>query len=98
VNPVEIWLHPAAEDEANEIYDWYFDRSPVAAASFRVQLDRTIALIAEAPTRPALYRYGARRMKMRRFPVLVVYRVLEDGVEVIAISHGKRRPGYWRNR
>jgi plasmid stabilization system protein ParE len=98
VNPVEIWLHPAAEDEANEIYDWYFDRSPIAAASFRTQLDRVISLIAEAPSRPAPYLYGARRVKVRQFPVLVVYRILEDGVEVIAVADGRRRPGYWRNR
>jgi hypothetical protein len=27
-----------------------------------------------------------------------VYRVLEGKVEILAVAHGKRRPGYWRSR
>jgi hypothetical protein len=33
-----------------------------------------------------------------RFPFSLVYRVLESEVEVLAVAHGKRRPGYWRSR
>jgi hypothetical protein len=27
-----------------------------------------------------------------------VYRELDDRIEVIAVAHAKRRPGYWRDR
>ena len=44
------------------------------------------------------YLHGTRRYLMRRFPYLVVYRATPDKLQVIAVAHGKRKPGYWRNR
>jgi hypothetical protein len=33
-----------------------------------------------------------------RFPFSLVYRMRGDDVEVLAVAHGRRRPGYWRSR
>jgi hypothetical protein len=33
-----------------------------------------------------------------RFPYGVIYRASKDRVDVIAIMHLKRRPGYWKSR
>jgi hypothetical protein len=41
---------------------------------------------------------GVRRYVMCRFPFLVVYRVVGSEIEVIAVAHARRRPGYWRSR
>ena len=35
---------------------------------------------------------------MRRFPYIVMFTVADDSVEVVAIAHAKRRPGYWVDR
>jgi toxin ParE1/3/4 len=35
---------------------------------------------------------------VRRFPYLVMYVVDHESIEVAAIAHAKRSPGYWRNR
>jgi hypothetical protein len=35
---------------------------------------------------------------MRRFPFSIVYYTVDDIVRVVAVAHGKRRPGYWRRR
>jgi toxin ParE1/3/4 len=40
----------------------------------------------------------ARRIPLRRFPFFVIYRNLEDHVEVMALAHTSRRPNYWRSR
>jgi hypothetical protein len=32
------------------------------------------------------------------FPFIVVYRTVPAGIQVIAIAHTSRRPGYWRKR
>ena len=37
-------------------------------------------------------------MRVRKFPYKVVYRNQQDGIEIIAVAHGKRRPGYWKGR
>jgi len=33
-----------------------------------------------------------------RFPYLLVYRVIRDHIEVVAIAHESRDPDYWRHR
>ena len=98
MSPVQIRFHPSADDEVIEAYRWYRARSPNAAAAFRAQVDRAIALIAEAPERPASYLHGTRRVLLRRFPFSIVYRITDDGVEIVAVAHGRRRPGYWSDR
>ena len=98
MSPDQIRFHPEADDEVVEAYHWYRARSPSAAADFRIQVDRAITLIAEAPDRPARYLHGTRRVLLRRFPFFVVYRVIDGEVEVVAVAHGRRRPGYWSYR
>jgi|SRR5579872_2457094 len=44
------------------------------------------------------YEFGTRRIVLRRFPYLVVFRETTSGIEIIAVVHGRRRPGYWRDR
>jgi len=35
---------------------------------------------------------------LRRFPYTIFFTVTELSVEVTAIAHAKRRPGYWISR
>lgn len=54
--------------------------------------------IVEAPDRWPMYTHGTRRYLLRRFPFSVVYRVSGIAITVVAVVHGKRRPGYWKSR
>jgi plasmid stabilization system protein ParE len=94
--PVE--LHPEALAEAREARLWYAQRDPSAAERFMAELDRAIERVALSPTRWPAHLHGTRRYLMRRFPYLLVYRVKGDAIEVLACQHGRRRPGYWRDR
>lgn len=43
--------------------------------------------------------YGTyRRFPLQTFPFSIVYAVRRDFVEVIAVAHYRRKPGYWRVR
>ena len=44
------------------------------------------------------YLSGTRRFVMRRFPFTVIYRDREKLIEVVAVAHGRRKPGYWKKR
>ena len=96
--PAEVRFHPAAAEEAEAAYRWYRERSPSASSAFLAALERAVLLISEAPERPASYLHATRRVLLRRFPFMIVYRVAGDEVQVIAVAHGRRRPGYWRAR
>lgn len=99
--PGTIEFHPDAVAEAAAARVWYDERSPQAAAAFVAELDVACERIAAAPDRYAHYIAGTRRYLMRRFPFQVVYRETPDpgdAIQVIAVAHGRRRPGYWRAR
>jgi plasmid stabilization system protein ParE len=94
----EVGLHEAALAEAQAAYDWYGVRNPVAAESFIEELDHAIAQIGEFPDAGTPYVSGTRRCVMRRFPFTIIYRELGRAIEVVAVAHGRRKPGYWTER
>jgi len=81
--------------EAEDASLWYASRSPTSRIEFVAELDRSIALIVEAPNRWPTYEAGTRRLVMQRFPFAIVYRVLPDLIQIVAVAHTSRRPGYW---
>jgi toxin ParE1/3/4 len=93
---VEFLEEASADYEA--AFDWYFTRSEATAANFANELARAIGMIAEAPQRWPAGPYGARKFLLHRFPFAVVYRELPSGIQVLAVVHGHRRPGYWKDR
>jgi plasmid stabilization system protein ParE len=62
--------------------------------------DEAIEALREFPESAPAWRPGhpARKQRMRRFPYLVIYRVIDTDLEIIAFAHDKRRPGYWAER
>jgi plasmid stabilization system protein ParE len=62
------------------------------------ELDVAIDQIEQGPRQWPPYLGETRRYLLRRFPFFVVFRETPDRVEVLAIAHGRRRPGYWLGR
>jgi plasmid stabilization system protein ParE len=91
-------FHPDAVAEAEKARDWYAARSLRAAVAFLEELDRAISSVVQAPERWPEYLHGTRRYVFQQFPFLLVYRVVDSVVEIIAVAHGRRRPGYWKDR
>jgi plasmid stabilization system protein ParE len=93
-----IELHQEAAAEYEGAFDWYFDRSPLAASKFADEIDQVIDEIAQTPQRWPIHIHGTRKLSLPHFPFLVVYRELPSAIQVLAIAHGHRRPGYWKER
>ena len=62
------------------------------------ELDSALDRIEEAPRQWPPYLGDTRRYLFRRFPFFVVFRATERGVEVLAVAHAHRWPGYWVGR
>jgi len=62
------------------------------------ELAHAIDQIERNPRQFPLDESGTRRSVLRKFPFLIVFRETADGLEIVAVSHGRRRPGYWRDR
>ena len=91
-------LHPLAAEEAREARRWYASRADFLGEAFVSELDHAVSQIVAHPTTWPLFESGTRRYLLRRFPYFVVYRELESALEVVAVMHAKRRPGYWHDR
>lgn len=96
--PKPVLFDPAAIAEARAAHSWYAARSPSSAANFLCELDEATDAIAGAPERWSPYVESTRRYVLRRFPFFVVYRERDDAIEILAVAHGRRRPGYWNTR
>ncbi|HKW62870.1 MAG TPA: type II toxin-antitoxin system RelE/ParE family toxin [Candidatus Acidoferrum sp.] len=94
----EVEFHESASLEYEAALDWYLERSEPAAARFADELNRAIAKIAEAPQRWQADNQGTRKFFLTRFPFVIVYRELTAAIQILAVAHGHRRPGYWKKR
>ena len=96
VEPLEI--HPEALAELKSATIWYRDRNQAAAINFAAELDRAIDLVQASPRRWPKSEDGTRKLVLQRFPFAIIYREKETVVQILAIAHGHRRPGYWKGR
>jgi len=93
-----VELHEEAAADYDAAFDWYLERRPEAARGLDAEFERALREIAKAPERWARGAYQTRRFLLRRFPYLVIYRESLTGIQVLAVAHTSRRPGYWKNR
>jgi len=94
-----IRFRSAAARELVADYRRYERDHPGRGKRFVAAVDVTLARIAEARYRfPLLLAPDVRSAKVMRFPYRVVYVVVDDRIDVIAVAHAKRRPGIWRRR
>ena len=94
--PLEF--HHAAAAELESAFDWYLARDERVASAFLDEVSRAIEMIAQVPERWPLGMADVRKFVLRRFPFLIFYRDLPSMIQILAVAHGRRRPGYWRRR
>jgi toxin ParE1/3/4 len=96
MKPLEY--HPQTRVESQEAVDWYRRRSRTAALEFRDELKSALLRLRKNPLTGSPYLYGTRRVVLDRFPFSLVYRERLNDIQIVAIAHAKRRPGYWAKR
>ena len=96
--PVDF--HPEAAEEAEQAFDYLAARSPPAADRFDAELELLLRRIARRPAGYPAAEEDARfrSAAMTTAPDRLKYREVGGGVQILAVAHAKRRPGYWRDR
>jgi len=95
---LEVTFHPDAVEEAAAAHAFYVERSPQVARAFLAELDRALLSLTEVPLGWPPGIHGCRRLLLRRFPFGLVYRLGLDEIQIVAVAHLRRRPGYWKTR
>jgi plasmid stabilization system protein ParE len=91
-------FHPAAEQELAAAVTLGEQRGAGLGGELLAEAERVAELLCEAPSIGEPIDARHRRFPMRRFPFALIYRVDGDVLRIIALSHRRQRPGYWRGR
>jgi plasmid stabilization system protein ParE len=93
----KLRIEERAETETRSAFLWYLARSKRAAERFEAAIEECVGAILESPERwPEMEPGIRRRFVFHRFPYAMIYRIVGDEVQVVAVMHLHRRPGYWR--
>ncbi len=87
-----------AEIEFNDAACWYEQRRPGLGREFVAEVKHAIERIRATPELFATVFRDAREANVDRFPYSVVYRLRTQEIRILAIFHGSRDPGQWRER
>ncbi len=95
---LRVSFHTDAIEDARNARLWYAEQNPTLASEFVTEIERAIGLILDTPESWPPFEAGTRRFLLRRFPYSVVYRIVADELQIVAVAHARRRPGYWKDR
>ena len=92
-----------ADVEYREAGRWYESRVAGLGVEFFDEVDATLRQVLAFPHTgshvPGMpHDISVRRLAVKRFPYHVIYLETAEAVRVLAISHDRRGPGYWRDR
>ena len=96
MKPVKFFSE--AEMEMRESSKYYESQQNDLGKRFLNSIENAIKHIQINPKIFQKVRKNIRRCQTKVFPYGIIFREQDDQIEIIAIIHLKRKPGYWKNR
>jgi len=94
-----LLVHPEAQAEAQQAYDYLAQRNSGAALRFAEEIRMAYDEIEQQPVRFPVYPYATGRYRLLdRFPYVIVYEEEPRRITLYAVAHTSRQPGYWKGR
>ena len=95
-----VGFAPAAREEFDEAAAWYESHAEGLGLRFVDCVDALMQRIEELPEGFPKWDVDPRfrRTVVPRFPYVIFYRQLAESVEIVAVAHSAREPGYWLGR
>jgi plasmid stabilization system protein ParE len=95
-----VRFHPDARAELLAAVRFYQQEAVGLGRAMAGEVRTALLRISDFPESgsPDGTRDDLRKVFLDRFPFTLVYRLRDDGVEVLAVMHQRQRPDYWRTR
>jgi toxin ParE1/3/4 len=94
----EVVLLPEAEEDLSEAAAFLERRVPGLGDRLVTEVEHALGRLAENPYVGPCLIEDVRKLRVRRFPYNLIYRILPAHVLVLAVAHHRRRRKYWRGR
>jgi plasmid stabilization system protein ParE len=96
-------IDPEAEIETLKASQWYERERRGLGVEFLAAVDAALQKVKRAPEQGTrletlLDEPMVRRFLMPRFPYAIIYHTSPDSVRVLAVTHVRRKPNYWKRR
>jgi plasmid stabilization system protein ParE len=88
----DVWFLPSALADVGTAYAWYEAESRGLGVEFVEAVQAALERILEFPLASPVAHRDARRHLLERFPYCLYYRVVGEGLVVVALLHAARDP------
>lgn len=96
---MSYWLHPAAAEEHTRQVAYYEDSQVGLGRRYHSEFLKTISRVCADPKISRIvHAPDIRRAMLKVFHFDVIYREVDGAVQVLAVAHHRREPGYWAAR
>jgi len=96
---VGYWLHPEAADEHKKQVALYEEIQAGLGRRYHTEFQSVLLMVCAAPDRFRIVSApDIRRAMFKVFHFDLVYREVDGLVQVLAIAHHRRQPGFWVTR
>ncbi len=89
-----IVLQEEAIGDLQIAYDWYEEQKTGLGDTFLDEVERSLNKLKNHPFHYGIIKNWIRKIKINKFPFLIIFEISEDSVFVTAIRHTSRRPKY----
>ena len=93
---MNVIIGALAKQEILDGFAWYDDQQLGLGIRFKSEVLAAIERIILYPEINTEIDTGIRRILVKSFPYMVIYSINRDSIEIIAVAHQHRRPGYWQ--
>ena len=94
-----VVVHSLAKEDLDEAVAFYEHQQAGLGLDLLRAVQRAIGRIQQSPQLGATYKATEfRHYVVSRFPYIIFYTELAEVIWIVAVAHGRRRPGYWRRR
>lgn len=87
-----------AQQDLLQAAQYYDEQLPGLGREFADEVYRNLEQLAENPGMGRVTAASTKTWQMRKFPYGIVYRISDDALIVVAISHHRQKPDYWLHR
>lgn len=90
----EIVLQPEALDDIEIGFEWYEEQRKGLGDSFLREINTCLNKLSNHPLQYSYANKWARKIKVNKFPFLIIFEPTSDKVYVYSVLHTSRNPNY----